>query len=145
MGFKKTIKRISALGVGATMVGATIFGAMAADLSAYPSQYIKDGKFTGVMVVGDTAAAEDVIGVSDIAVSLQFAATKPAEVGASAVSVEGDAWKVGTSTKILEVGEELSTSTGHLETLRNITTFIDDSELNALASGTVSNGKGDAQ
>ena len=144
MGFKKTIKRISALGVGATMVGATIFGAMAADLSAYPSQYIKDGKFTGVMVVGDKAAAEDVIGVSDIAVSLQFAATKPAEAGGSAVSVEGDAWKVGTSTKVLEIGERLNTATSHVETIRNITTFIDDSELNALASGTASNGKGDA-
>src|SRR3989338_10623490 len=106
MGFKKTIKRISALGIGATMVGATIFGAMAADLSAYPSQYIKDGKFTGVMVIGDKADAQDVIGVSDIAVSLQFAATKPAEAGSSSVSVEGDAWKVGTSTKILEMSED---------------------------------------
>ena len=146
MGFKKTIKRISALGIGATMVGATIFGAMAADLSAYPSQYIKDGKFTGVMVIGDKADAQDVIGVSDIAVSLQFAATKPAEAGSSSVSVEGDAWKVGTSTKILEMSEDhtVTTTLENRETLRNITTFIDDSELNALASGIVSNGKGDA-
>src|SRR3989338_2577452 len=101
MSFKKAVKRIVALGTGASMVGATIFGAMAADLSMYPNQYIKDGKFTGVLVVGDKAAAEDVIGVSDIAVSLQFAATKPASAdgSTSAVTVEGDAWKVGTSTK----------------------------------------------
>ena len=146
MEFKKTIKRISALGVGASMVGATLFGAMAADLANYPSQYIQDGKFAGVLVVGDKAAAEDVIGVSDIAVSLQFAATKPAEVGASTVEAEGDAWKVGTSTKILEISEDHSVTTTleNRETLRNITTFIDDSELDALASGTVSNGKGDA-
>ena len=144
MEFKKTIKRISALGIGASMVGATIFGGMAAELADYPSQFIKDGKFTGVLVVGDKAAAEDVIGVSDIAVSLQFAATKPVSVTSSGgVSAEGDAWKVGTSTKILEMSENLASGTNR-ETLRNITAFIDDSELDALASGTVSNGKGDA-
>ncbi|MDP6265426.1 MAG: S-layer protein, partial [Candidatus Woesearchaeota archaeon] len=144
MEFKKTIKRISALGIGASMVGATIFGGMAAELADYPSQFIKDGKFTGVLVVGDKAAAEDVIGVSDIAVSLQFAATKPVSVTSSGgVSAEGDAWKVGTSTKILEMSENLASGTNR-ETLRNITTYIDDSELDALASGTVSNGKGDA-
>lgn len=142
MGFKKTIKRISALGVGASMVGATIFGAMAAELATYPNQYVKDGKFLGVLVVGDKAAAEDVIGVSDIAVSLQFAATKPAESDVAGVAAEGDAWKVGTSTKIFEIGEELSSVTTNVETLRNVTTFIDDSELKALASGVVSNGKG---
>ena len=140
MRFKKTIKRISALGVGATMVGATIFGAMAADLSNYPNQYIADGKFTGVLVVGDKAAAEDVIGVSDIAVSLQFAATTPAAAAGSTVSASGDAWKVGTSTKMLEMSEGLTNT----ETLRNITTYIDDSDLDVLASGTVSNSKGDA-
>jgi hypothetical protein len=139
MGFKKVIKRIVALGTGASMVGATFMGAMAADLAQYPSQYISDGKFTGVLVVGDTAAAEDVIGVSDIAVSLQFAATKPVSVSAAGgVTAEGDAWKVGTSTKILELSET------NVETIRNITSFIDDSELDALASGTVSSPKGDA-
>lgn len=144
MEFKKTIKRISALGIGASMVGATIFGAMAADLANYPSQYIKDGKFAGVLVIGDKAAAADVVGVSDIAVSLQFAATKPAESDGAEVAVEGDAWKVGTSTKILEISENVGTSASNTETIRNITTFIDDSELDALAGGTVTNGKGDA-
>ncbi|MCH8329141.1 MAG: S-layer protein [Nanoarchaeota archaeon] len=107
MEFKKAIKRIVALGTGASMVGATIFGAMAADLADYPSQYIKDGKFTGVLVVGDKAAAEDVIGVSDIAVSLQFAATKPVSVtGGATLSAEGDAWLVQKgSTNVMELSE----------------------------------------
>ena len=144
MNFGKTIKRISALGLGASMVGATIFGAMAADLTQYPSQYIKDGKFTGVLVVGDKAAAEDVIGVTDIQSSLQFAATKPAGLAAGDIAVEGDAWKVGTSTKILEMSETNLAAGDSTETIRNITTFIDSSELNALASGTVTNSKGDA-
>ena len=99
MGFKKVIKRIVALGTGASMVGATFMGAMAADLAQYPNQFIQDCKFTGVLVVGDKAAAEDVIGVSDIAVSLQFAATKAVTVGTAAdVIASGDFWKVGTAT-----------------------------------------------
>jgi len=140
MEFKKAIKRISALGIGASMVGATIFGAMAADLAQYPTQYVKDGKFTGVLVVGDKAAAEDVIGVSDVAVSLQFAATKPAATGGAAggVTASGDAWRVETSTKHLEM------SAVKIETLRNVTTFIGEDELNALAAGTATNSKGDA-
>src|SRR3989338_8331975 len=150
MGFKKTIKRISALGIGATMVGATIFGAMAADLSAYPSQYVKEGKFTGVLVVGDKAAAEDVIGVSDIAVSLQFAATKPAGSGVGIVGVEGDAWEVKKgATNVLELSEDDGTinSGTDSEAIATITSnsFIDDTELpSLLASGVVSNSKGDA-
>ncbi|MBN4049152.1 hypothetical protein JYT91_00895 [archaeon AH-315-M20] len=147
MRFKKTIKRISALGVGATMVGATIFGAMAADLSNYPNQYIQDGKFTGVLVVGDKAAAEDVIGVTDIIASLQFAATKPAAAVGSTVSVTGEAWKVQKGpTNVMELAENLKSGTNR-ESIATITSssFIDDAELPVLlASHTASNPKGDA-
>jgi len=41
MGFKKVIKRIVALGTGASMVGATLMGAVAADLADYPNQIFK--------------------------------------------------------------------------------------------------------
>ncbi|MFH1324106.1 MAG: hypothetical protein ABIH64_02560, partial [Nanoarchaeota archaeon] len=77
--------------------------ASAADLSAYPAPFIKDGKFSGMLVVGDKAAAEDVIGVSDIAMSLQYAATTAVGTTTSTTTVEGDAWKVGTSSKKLEM------------------------------------------
>jgi hypothetical protein len=151
MGFKKIIKRISALGIGASMVGATIFGAMAADLADYPSQFIADGKFTGVLVVGDKASAEDVIGVSDIAVSLQFAATKAVSVAeGGALTAEGDAWLVQKgSTNVLEMSENLeSASAGsNRETIATITgsSYIDDAELpSLLAAGTTSNTKGNS-
>jgi len=140
MVMRKTIKRIAALGTGAVMIGSSILSASAAaDLSQYPTQYIKDGKFTGVMVVGDKAAAEDVIGVSDIAISLQAAAVKKVSSGGTSLAVEGDAWLVGTSNK-LELSEELTTGTNR-ETIRNITTFIDDGDLDALASGEVTNSR----
>src|SRR3990172_2546617 len=107
MRFQKAIKRMIALGTGAIMVGSSVFAA--ADLANYPAPFVKDGKFSGVLVVGDKAAAEDVIGISDIAISMQFAATKAVKVGAAGtVTPEGEAWKVGTSTKILEMSENLA-------------------------------------
>ena len=131
MGFKKIIKRISALGIGASMVGATIFGAYAAELAVYPNQFISNGKFTGVLVVGDKAAAEDVIGVSDIAVSLQFAATRPVAVdGSTTLSASGEAWLVQKgSTNVMEMAENLK-STNNRESIATITSssFIDDTE-----------------
>ena len=138
MRFQKAIKRMIALGTGAIMVGSSVFAA--ADLANYPSPFVKDGKFSGVLVVGDKAAAEDVIGISDIVSSLQFAATKKAATtAAGTVAVEGDAWQVGTSNH-LELSEDGST-TDTIETLRNITTYIDKNNLKALASGSVSNNK----
>ena len=139
MRFQKAIKRMIALGTGAIMLSS--LAAAAVDLANLPAPFIKDGKFSGVLVVGDKAAAEDVIGISDIAASLQFAATKaaPSSGSGSSVSVEGDAWLVGTSNHF-ELSEDGST-TDTVETLRNVTTYIDKSNLNALASGSVTNNK----
>src|SRR3989338_298885 len=104
MRFQKAIKRMIALGTGAIMVGSSVFAA--ADLASYPAPFVKDGKFSGVLVVGDKAAAEDVIGISDVIASLQFAATKKsATTSAGTVAVEGDAWQVQTSNH-LELSED---------------------------------------
>jgi hypothetical protein len=146
MKFKKIIKKIMALGIGVSMVGATITGAVAADLTNYPAPFIKikDGKFNGILVVGDRAAAEDVIGASDIAASLQFAATKPVAAETETV-LEGDAWKVGTHTKTLEISENLRAGTNK-EAIASVTgSFIDDAELPILlAAGKTRNSKGSA-
>ena len=138
MRFQKAIKRMIALGTGAVMLSSMV--SAAADLANYPSPFVKDGKFSGVLIVGDKAAAEDVIGITDIVSSLQFAAVKKAATtGGSSVSVEGDAWKVSTANH-LELSED-RTSSDEVETLRNVTTFIDKSNLKALASGSLTNNK----
>lgn len=148
MRFGKAIKKIIALGTGATMMGATVMGAMAADLSELPSPFIKDGKLNGVLVIGDKAAAEDVIGVSDILSSLQYSATTAAGSTTTDVSVEGDAWKVGTSTNTMELAENLESGmAANRETIADITSssYIDDGEMpGLLADGVCSNSKGDA-
>ena len=142
MRFQKAIKRMIALGTGAIMLGSTVLGA--ADLANYPQPFVKDGKFSGSLIVGDKAAAEDVIGVSDIVASLQFSATKKvATTTPGAVSVDGDAWKAQTSNHF-ELSEDLTNSNNNRETIRNVTSFIDKANLKALASGSIVNNKGTA-
>ena len=143
---RKEIKKIVALGIGASMMGATILGAAAAaDLVNYPAPFITSGKFSGVLVVGDQAAAEDIIGISDIAMSLQYSATTSAgTTNIGAVSVSGDAWKVGTSSKKLEMTNNEGTGAIGNETFRDIMTAIDEDELKALADGSITTEKGTA-
>lgn len=116
------------------MLGATAMGALAADLSNYPDMFVTDGTFNGLFVVGESAQAVDNLAMTDIATQMKYAGS-----GASTTtSVAGDAWMVGTSSKFLEManndGSSSSTQTG--ETFRNISTFIGDEELGALADGT---------
>ena len=91
MNVKKAIKKIVALGAGATMVGATILGAMAYDLSDYPAPFVVDGSNRAAIVIGEKAKTEDVLGAIDIAASLQRAAKTPVTVSGSSggVSVSG--------------------------------------------------------
>ena len=57
MKVKKAIRAIAALGAGISMVGATIMGAMAANLSQYPAPFVQNGVFDGLIEVGDGATA----------------------------------------------------------------------------------------
>src|SRR6056300_625860 len=84
MNMKKAIKKIVALGSGLTMIGATIMGATALDLSDYPSPFVQNGVFSGKIVLGDNVDTADVLGALDISASLQAAAK-------TAVSVAGTA------------------------------------------------------
>jgi hypothetical protein len=138
MEIKRAIKKIVALGIGTTMMGATLLGAMAADLSDFAadgSPFIKDGAFDGIIVVGDSAAAQDVIGSVDIATSLQYASTTQTQVNVGSstqINVVGDAKKIAESSNVLEIGENLNT----------VKSGITGTDLNALAGGDITNSQG---
>ncbi len=85
----KAIKRIVALTAGTTLLGTTLLGAMAADLASYPSPFIADGVFDGLIVIGEAAATGDVIGAIDIAASLQSDSVSKVAISGSGVSVSG--------------------------------------------------------
>lgn len=126
----KTIKKIVALSMGATMLAGTAAMALAADLSDYPSPFVKDSVFVGKIVIGEKAAAIDVLGATDIAASLQREA---------AVGVGGTSSSKATATSgyhfeendVLVLGKTLS-SVGK--------TTVDDTDLpELLASGIIEN------
>src|SRR3989338_5465714 len=136
MRFQKAIKRMIALGTGAVMLASVASAAV--DLANYPSPFVKDGKFSGLLVVGDKAAAEDVIGTSDIIASLQFASTKaaPSPGTPGNVAVSGDAYKIGGS-KRLAITEDLANSANSPMVIRNVSISLlggTGGELQALAS-----------
>src|SRR5574342_424395 len=105
----QAIKKMVALGMGLTMVGATIFGASAANLSDWPAPFVVNGTPASnlAIIVGDAADGSDVVGAVDIIQSLQSqAVVKSSAPGApSQLVVEGDAVEVGSTSDLLEIGE----------------------------------------
>ncbi|MBN1156033.1 S-layer protein [Candidatus Woesearchaeota archaeon] len=135
MKVRKAIQRIVALGTGALMMGATMLGATAAaNLNQFPKPMFigEDGTFNGVVVVGDSAVAEDVIGATNVMAALQSAAVKKelVESASGAVTLGGDSKKISQSTNKLEFQENLR-ATG--------ITSVTASDLTALKKGSIKN------
>ncbi len=139
MRIKKFIRKMAALGAGASMVGATIMGAVAAaDLNDWPSPFLtKEKKLDAFFVFGDNAAASDVAGAVDLATALQASAVVekkldlPSNGGVSASG--GDSHLVGDGSDNLEINEQLS----------SVEQTLTDADLpTLLKSGTLSNSKG---
>jgi hypothetical protein len=91
MNVKNVLKKVVAIGASSVMVGATIMGALALDLSEYPEPFVTDGVFDGKIVVGANAQPADIVAAIDIAASLQSAAVEEVavEVTTDSVSVTG--------------------------------------------------------
>jgi len=127
---KVVIKKIAALGTGIAMMGATMAGALAADLNQYPSMFFQDGRFNAAVVVGDQAAAIDVVGAIDLAFSLQYEAkvSKTVSLG-------------GEETVTASSGVEVSATGNHLtlnEALNSVESQFKKDDLPVLlADGTV--------
>ena len=133
MNTKKVIKRLAAVATGAAMLGATVMGAFAADLSDYPDMFVSDGTFDGYFVVGEAAASVDNLAMTDIATNMWYMAS--GESSTTTTVLEGDAWLAATSSNFLELDE----SVGAVES------YLDSSQLGALADGEISNAKGVAE
>ncbi|HSU73259.1 MAG TPA: hypothetical protein VLJ21_05425 [Candidatus Binatia bacterium] len=110
-------KKIVALTTGLAMVGATIFGAAAQDLSQYPTPlFIKDGAFDGAIVVGELAKTSDVIGSIELAAGLQTAAVKTTTLA------------VGPGSSSIDKGVKIDKTGTHL-TLGSVLADIQDTPL----------------
>ncbi|MBI4009860.1 MAG: hypothetical protein HY361_01520, partial [Candidatus Aenigmarchaeota archaeon] len=120
------IKKISAVSVGAAFLGATITGALAADLSGYPAPFADTAakKFDYLGVVGADSAAVDNLGLADITAGLS--AVKVPGTGAS-----GTVSVVGGDSEDIPIGLNIASSS-------QLDKDIDDSDVSSLLDGTIS-------
>ncbi len=136
MNVRKTVKKILALGAGATMVGATIMGAAAYNLAEYPAPFVQDGVANVKIVVGANAATQDVLGAIDIAASLQAAAVTKKAIDipglAGEVTLKGDAFRIETGSDLLELREPIG----------EVYDTLTESELAALKGGSITTDEG---
>ena len=133
MNTKKVIKRLAAVATGAAMLGATVMGAFAADLSDYPDMFVSDGTFDGYFVVGEAASSVDNLAMTDIATNMWYMGADSDST--TTTTLEGDAWLAATSSNFLELNEHVSA----------VESYLDESMLGALADGEISNAKGSAE
>jgi len=138
--FGKAIRKIAALGAATSMVGATVLGAAAADLADYPAPFVQDGKFNGVIVLGENAKTIDVVGATSVATSLQYASTEEVNLGgapggATSLALSGDAMEIGEPSDLLEIGEPIG------DVRETVTEF----ELDALKGGVVTTDEGSTE
>ncbi|MBW2991282.1 hypothetical protein KY348_06290 [Candidatus Woesearchaeota archaeon] len=140
MNIRKTVKKIAALVAGTTMVGATIMGAMALDLSDYPAPFVSGGVFDGKIVVGANAATSDVVGAIDLAASLQAEATSVSEINipgaAGTATVTGDSAEFKTGSDIVRIGEEIGSTAND-----GVKQTFTANDLEALKSGVFDTGE----
>jgi hypothetical protein len=114
-------------------MGATVLGAMAADLANFPAPFVSNGQFNAMIVVGDAAKTPDVIGAVDIATTLQYemkqAAAASASGTATSTTVSGDHVQFQLSNKKLAIGNYLG----------DVINTLSKTDMQALASGTFAN------
>lgn len=129
----KTIKKIVALGVGATMLLGTGAAAYATTLADYPAPFVQNGAFVGKIVIGEKAAAVDTLGSMDIAASLQRASSSSVGTTTSTTTATAEGGYLFSESSELILGNSLA----------DVITVVDDTELpDLLASGTVEDSDG---
>ncbi len=107
---KRAVKRITAIGTGMAMLGASLTGAIAQpDLADFPAPFIVNGKGVSnlAIVVGADARSIDTIGALDIVEQLQFDSKVCGAAGASLTSVSGDAVEISHASDLLELRESI--------------------------------------
>ena len=109
---KKTIKKIITLTTGISMVGATLLGAAASDLTQYPNPlFVKDGSFDGLIVIGADGETQDMLGAMDIISALQaetISGTISGDTETTTESTGDNPYKIEKSSNVLNVGESFS-------------------------------------
>lgn len=103
------IRKTASVIASASFIGASLMGAVAQDMNSYPHPFVQNGQFNGNIVVGSSAASEDIVGSVDLASSLQFALKTPASIESNqstVIPVSG--FKIQRTGNRLNLGESAS-------------------------------------
>ena len=121
---KRAVKKVAAISTGVAMMGATLTGALAADLADYPAPFVTSGTYdaSNALVVGASAAASDTLGMVDIASNLQFESKVCTPSGGGSVNV------VGGESDDIRIGHAIAADGD----TTNFDQELDDSDLNHL-------------
>ncbi len=129
-------KKVIALGLSLSLMSTALLGATALSLVDYPKPFVIDGLPASnlAVVVGDNAAASDVVGMGDIISGLQASSVKKKELQqfASNVEIEEEGATIGTTGNLLEVNESLG----------DVKDLFSEVDLDILKGGTVTTKKG---
>ncbi|MBI5065583.1 hypothetical protein HZA97_05085 [Candidatus Woesearchaeota archaeon] len=129
-------KKVIALGLSLSLMSTVLLGATALSLADYPKPFVIDGLPASnlAVVVGDNAAASDVVGMGDIISGLQASSIKKKEVPQFTpdVQIDEEGTTVGTTGNLLEVNESLG----------SVKELFSESDLDILKGGTVTTTKG---
>lgn len=102
-------KKIISIISGVSLIGATLTGAVAYDLSNYPTNFIKDGQFDGNIVVGTTAQSEDIIGAVDIGANMQYSLKQKTDINlGNNDPLIDDGYKVSKSANEFNYGDTIN-------------------------------------
>lgn len=131
--FKKATQKIAAVGTIGLIAASSVF---AAGLGDYPSNFVKDGKFDGQIVVGASAATIDSTSAMSIIQDLksEFSGeNEKVKLTYKKASAGGDSVNIVKSNTELNYGESLTTATEKL----------DDGDIDFLTDGKFENGVSD--
>src|SRR3989338_4580605 len=123
---KSMIKKVGAISAGAAFLGATLTGALAADLNDYPTPFVDltAKKFDYLGVVGVDSAAVDNLGLSDITAGLSA-------VKVPGTSSDGTVTVVGGDSEDVPIGSNIAAA-------NQLDKDVDDSDVSNLLDGTIS-------
>jgi len=129
-------KRIIALGLSISMLGATLFGAHALSLNDYPKPFVLNGipSTNLALIVGDQAAASDVVGMGDIISGLQASSISEKEIKnyLPNVDIETQGTSISNTGNFLSINESLGT----------VKDLFSEADLEILKGGTLSSVNG---
>ena len=122
----RALRGVLAITTGISLLGATVGSALAYDLNTYPAPFVKDGVFTGAIVVGEHADVPDVLGAIELVANLQ----------ASSVTTSAP------TNSLALIGDNKGVYGGKIQLRKSAATTFTPSDLKGLATGHITNSRG---